>query len=294
MIYYDCLQRQIADYCSKIFKSKIEACLVNPGHYIAFKHCTIFATDLAAKFECNRFRIMPDIVSKLLRGGWQCAPQSEVTARFDSNLSRRPFLGQVVNLDLLLSGFAQDSIQNNWFWSYHIFTQRPMNDCRRLRNALCLCSLVRPAQAVPERGCPKSVAIWFCSNNLRLSSWIAVESACQMTNRGSNLDSNLISAAEPPDQWVLEVLSAPKPPNKVQWICGVWILFRRPELRTAVSRYQPSSTRLTKIQLLIYPIETKILNNNKTDNRFVIITDEIDPDMLMDTNNYSVIRGKWI
>ena len=65
-------------------------------------------------------------------------------------------------------------------------------------------------------------------------------------------------------------------------------------MRTAVSRYQPSSTRLTKIQLLIYPIETKILNNNKTDNRFVIITDEIDPDMLMDTNNYSVIRGKWI
>ena len=64
-------------------------------------------------------------------------------------------------------------------------------------------------------------------------------------------------------------------------------------MRTAVSRYQPSSTRLTKIQLLIYPIETKILNNNKTDNRFVIITDEIDPDMLMDTNNYSVIRGKW-
>ena len=141
---------------------------------------------------------------------------------------------------------------------------------------------------------PQERSHWFCSNNLRLSSWIAFESACQMTCRGSNLDSNLISAAEPPDQWVLEVLSAPKPPNKVQWICGVWILFRRPELRTAVSRYQPSSTRLTKIQLLIYPIETKILNNNKTDNRFVIITDEIDPDMLMDTNNYSVIRGKWI
>ena len=59
-----------------------------------------------------------------------------------------------------------------------------------------------------------------------------------------------------------------------------------------MSLYQPSSTRLTKIQLLVYPIETKILNNNNTDNRFVIITDEIDPDMLMDTNNYSVIRGK--
>ena len=34
------------------------------------------------------------------------------------------------------------------------------SDCRRLGNALCLCSPVRPAQAVPERG-PKSLAIDF-------------------------------------------------------------------------------------------------------------------------------------
>ena len=32
------------------------------------------------------------------------------------------------------------------------------SDCRRLGNALCLCSPVRPAQAEPERG-PKSLAI---------------------------------------------------------------------------------------------------------------------------------------
>ena len=33
-------------------------------------------------------------------------------------------------------------------------------DCSRLGSALCLCSPVRPAQAVPERG-PKSMAIDF-------------------------------------------------------------------------------------------------------------------------------------
>ena len=60
----ECLQRQIAQ---KIFKSKIEARPVNAGHYMAFKHRISFATDLAANFGCNRFRITPDIVSKLLR-----------------------------------------------------------------------------------------------------------------------------------------------------------------------------------------------------------------------------------
>ena len=44
---------------------KIEACPVNAGHYIAFKHHISFATYLAANFGCNQFRIMPDIVSCL-------------------------------------------------------------------------------------------------------------------------------------------------------------------------------------------------------------------------------------
>ena len=43
------------------------------------------------------------------------------------------------------------------------FSSEPVaarSDCRRLGNAVCLCSPVRPAQAVPERG-PKSLAIDF-------------------------------------------------------------------------------------------------------------------------------------
>ena len=50
-----------------------------------------------------------------------CAPPSEVAALFKSNLSRHPFLREVVDLDLLLCKFAQDSIRNLLFLSYVIF-----------------------------------------------------------------------------------------------------------------------------------------------------------------------------
>ena len=40
----ECLQMKIVP---KIFKLKINACPVNTGHYMAFKHHTSFATDLA-------------------------------------------------------------------------------------------------------------------------------------------------------------------------------------------------------------------------------------------------------
>ena len=72
----ECLQRQIA---KKFFKSKIKADPLNAGHYMVFKHCFSFATDLAANFGCNlnQFRITPYIVSGF------CAPPSEVAALFD-------------------------------------------------------------------------------------------------------------------------------------------------------------------------------------------------------------------
>ena len=62
------------------------------------KHRISFAT-LAQNFGYDRFRIIPDIVSKFLPS---CAPPSEVVVLCDRTLSRRPFLGQVVDLDLLL------------------------------------------------------------------------------------------------------------------------------------------------------------------------------------------------
>ena len=66
---------------------------VNAGHYTAFKYRISFATNLAAHFGSNRY--------------W--------------NLSRRPFLGQVVNLDLLLcTGFDLEHV----ICSYVIFLLR--------------------------------------------------------------------------------------------------------------------------------------------------------------------------
>ena len=62
---------------------------------------------------------MPDIVSKPL-----CAPASEVAVLFNSNLSRRPFLRQVVNVDLLLcTGF---DLEHENFFLCHISTKGPM------------------------------------------------------------------------------------------------------------------------------------------------------------------------
>ena len=53
-----------------------------------------------------------------------CAPPSEVAVLFNSNL--RPFLGQVVDLDLLLcTGF---DLEHAVLLPCHIFSQRPMND----------------------------------------------------------------------------------------------------------------------------------------------------------------------
>ena len=129
-------------------------------------------------FDCklwfHRFRIMPDIISKLWHTAiWNCfadqfkseqtpspggkvtfhllpiglqtlvaiysesyqkslsclcAPPSEVAVLFQvsSNLSRRPYLGQVIDLDLLLcTGF---NLEHVVLFLCHTFTQRPMSD----------------------------------------------------------------------------------------------------------------------------------------------------------------------
>ena len=55
-----------------------------------------------------------------------CAQPSEVSVLLDSNLSRCPFLRQVVDTDLLLcSGF---NLEHAVLFLCHIFAQRRMND----------------------------------------------------------------------------------------------------------------------------------------------------------------------
>ena len=88
--------------------------------YMAFKHSISFATDLAPNFGCNQFRITPDIVSKLLCASiWSCC-----VVLLESE--QRPFLGQVVDTDLLLcTGF---DLEHAVLFLCHIFAQRRMND----------------------------------------------------------------------------------------------------------------------------------------------------------------------
>ena len=52
---------------SKWLKIFIKASPVNAGFYMTTENHISFVTDLAANFGYNRFRIMPETVSKLLR-----------------------------------------------------------------------------------------------------------------------------------------------------------------------------------------------------------------------------------
>ena len=142
----DCLQRQIAQ---KIFRSKIKAHLVNTfKHSISFatnwlqtlvaidseSYQTLFPSiwappsEVAVLFYSNlskypflgqvTFHLLPiglrtlvTIDSELCQTSFPsiCAPPFEIAVLFNLNLSRRPFLRQVIDLDLLLcTGFDSE------------------------------------------------------------------------------------------------------------------------------------------------------------------------------------------
>ena len=58
---------------------------------MAFKHRISFATDLAANLGCDRFRITPDIISKLLRA----AIWSRCAFQFESEQTPFPWTGRI-------------------------------------------------------------------------------------------------------------------------------------------------------------------------------------------------------
>ena len=107
---------------------KIEAYLVNAGLYMAFKHCTSFATYLAAN---NLVAINSEHCQTLFPSF--CAQPSELAVLFCWNLScrlsTRPFLGPTVALDLLrlllCTGFDLEDVD---LFLYQSFAKRPMND----------------------------------------------------------------------------------------------------------------------------------------------------------------------
>ena len=61
-----------------------------------------------------------------------CAQPSEVTVLFDSDLSRGPFLGYVIDLDLLLC--IGINLEHPVLFLCHIFTQRPIADRKMERS----------------------------------------------------------------------------------------------------------------------------------------------------------------
>ena len=72
---------------------------------------------------------MPNKVSQL----FFCALPSEVAVLFNSHLSRSPFLGQVVNLDLLLLGYL---LKNNKIICVELESFLGLLKMRKLRTVL--------------------------------------------------------------------------------------------------------------------------------------------------------------
>ena len=104
----------------KICKSKIEA---RPQRWSLHRFQILHY--ICGRFGCKTL-VAIDSESHLTSFPSFCAPPSEVAVLFYLNLSRRPFLGQVVDFDLLLcTGFDSEHAV---IFVCHIFTQRPMTD----------------------------------------------------------------------------------------------------------------------------------------------------------------------
>ena len=76
-----------------------------------------------------------------------CVLPSEVAVLFNLNLSTCPFLGQVIDIDLLLcTRFDSKPVV---LFLCHNFTQRPMNDCKIERsNGRCFGQQQLPAHSI--------------------------------------------------------------------------------------------------------------------------------------------------
>ena len=117
------------------------------------------------------------------------------------------------------------------------------SDCRRLGNALCLCSPVLPAPAVAQskRAAPRAWPLILPSKP-SINFWNSLQRDCQFARWPAGAWTWTQTWTVPPDQRVVKVLSAPKPQNK---LCGVSILFRsikNAEIEDICPRqYQPLS-----------------------------------------------------
>ena len=84
---------------SRLLKKILKACPVNAGLNMAFKDHTLFASSSFFWLQ-TLVAINSDSCHRLFSS--LCTQLSEVAVLFDQNLSRLPFLRQVVNSDLLI------------------------------------------------------------------------------------------------------------------------------------------------------------------------------------------------
>ena len=223
-------------------------------------HCFQTSYFICDQFACKLWLQSIQNHARYCLQAFACLP-SEVAVLFDSNLSRHPFLGHVVDLDLLLcTGFHLEQVV---LFLCHIFTQRPMTDRKNkhsnghcfgflansikifishekksdlllpeISKALKSCwllnwvsiaglvacfpqeSLSLPAATVADsetfrvcarlsyprkqswRAAPRAWQLILPSKP-SITFWNSLQRDCQMTCRGSNLDSNLNFATWP-------------------------------------------------------------------------------------------------
>ena len=136
---------------------------------------------------------------------WRCQQGRKVTRMCILISSAISFVMGAARL-LIINGFHCPDTPTKYrksgsmFFSSELVATR--SDCSRLRNALCLCSPVRPAQAEQE-SCPKAWPLILPSKP-PITFWKSLRRDCQMTGRGSNLDSK--EESELADQRVVKVL----------------------------------------------------------------------------------------
>ena len=206
---------------------------------MAFKHLVSFATDLAAYFGCNQFRIMQEIVSYLLPTAqcrWllctefnsehadmflcliftqrpineQNIEQSHEYSSWSNKCSLNPSKFHFNNrngIPLIFLVMAQemkwksfDSLTKSVKQQWQYVFLKQACCCQLTRNqCVCSCSFDLPKQCWALPKCPSH---WFWSQGAQpwAQTWTLL-----------------------PDQQVLRILSALKSLHK---LCGVWILFK--------------------------------------------------------------------
>ena len=213
---------------------------------MAFKHRISFATDLAANFGCNRFIIKPDIVSKPLCAAilsrcavrfWQLlanAIENFISHEKKSD-SSRPKIYKALNDFWLSNWVGIAKVIACFLQASRLLPTATVADSE----TPCVCA--RPSD--PPKQCRRAAQrawLLILPSLPSITFWNRLQRDCQMTGRGSNLDSNLNSAAWSTGCKGFICSEAPKCVEFEFFLSSL----KTPKLRTSLRGYQPLSPRL--------------------------------------------------